>query len=131
MAIGFFAFTSIVLLRQALGASTVTADIIAGAVCVYLLLGVIWALVFSLIEQLLPGSFLVNGSPFAPDVAQSVLRSELLYLSFITLSTVGYGDVVPAVPSARAFAVLEALTGQLYLTVLVARLVGLHMARRP
>ena len=60
--------------------------------------------------------------------------AEMVYYSFVTLTTLGYGDIVPVSPSARALATLEALTGQLYLTVLVARLVGLHIthsSRRP
>jgi len=58
-----------------------------------------------------------------------ILRQELLYMSLVTLSTVGYGDIVPAVPPARMLAVLEAVTGQIYLAVLIGGLVGMHMQR--
>src|SRR5262245_5318120 len=131
LAILFFAFTVAALLWRALGGARVTADTIAGAVCAYLILGVMWAFVFSLIELTHPGSFLINGArldhvhPGPP----SVLRQELLYLSLVTLSTVGYGDIVPAASPARMLAVLEAVMGQLYLAVLIGRLVGLHMAQ--
>ncbi len=130
-ALAFFAFAAAVLLWQALGGTSVTADTIAGAICAYLLLGVIWALVFSVIEQAHPGSFLVNGSPLghAPGTRHTILRQELLYLSLVTLSTVGYGDVVAVTAPARMLAALEAVTGQLYLAVLIARLVGLHVPR--
>ena len=128
--VAFLAFSAVVLLWQALGGTTVTTDTIAGAVCVYLILGVVWALIFSLIEAADPGAFLVNGAPLAaPTGARHILRQELLYMSFVTLSTVGYGDVVPAIAPARMLAALEAVMGQLYLAVLIARLVGLRVPR--
>jgi Ion channel len=129
VAIAFFAFTAAVLLRQALGDS-VTRDTIAGAICVYLLLGVVWAFTFNLIEVTHPGSFLVGGQPLGTSagVRQSSIP-EFFYLSFITLSTVGYGDVLPATPPARMIAALEGIAGQLYLAVLIARLVGIRASR--
>jgi hypothetical protein len=126
----FFVFTVIVLLWRALGGATVTSDTIAGALCAYLILGVVWAFAFSLVELAHPGSFLVNGSPLgAVTGTPRILRQELLYLSLVTLSTVGYGDIVPVMPPARMLAVLEAVTGQIYLAVLIGGLVGLRMQR--
>jgi hypothetical protein len=127
-AMAFFVFTVIVLLWRALGGATVTSDTIAGAVCAYLLLGVAWAFAFSLVELTHPGSFLVNGTPLGAVAGTSrILRQELLYLSLVTLSTVGYGDIVPVMAPARMLAVLEAVTGQIYLAVLIGGLVGLRM----
>lgn len=129
-AILFFAFIVVVLLARALESTTVTADTIAGALSVYLLLAVIWALAFSLIELGRPGSFLAEGRRLErPGHAQHSLFPQLLYLSIITLTTVGYGDVLPATPPARMIAALEAVVGQLYLAVLIARLVSLHAPR--
>jgi hypothetical protein len=129
-AMGFLVLTVIVLLWRAFSGGTVTADTIAGAVCAYLLLGVVWAFAFSLIELGNPGSFLVNDAPMAVATGTPmILRQELLYMSLVTLSTVGYGDIVPAVPPARMLAVLEAVTGQIYLAVLIGGLVGMHMQR--
>jgi len=129
-AMSFFVLTVIVLLWRALGGGAVTADTIAGAVCAYLLLGVVWAFAFSMIELARPGAFLVNGAPMAaPTGTPKILRQELLYMSLVTLSTVGYGDIVPALPPARMLAVLEAVTGQIYLAVLIGGLVGMHMQR--
>ena len=130
-AMSFFALTVVVLLWRALGSgATVTADTIAGAVCAYLLLGVVWAFAFSMIELAHPGAFLVNGAPMtALTGTPKILRQELLYMSLVTLSTVGYGDIVPALPPARMLAVLEAVTGQIYLAVLIGGLVGMHMQR--
>src|SRR5215470_337966 len=77
----FLGFTAIVVLRQTLGGATVTADTIAGAICFYLLLGVIWALVYALIELAHPGSFLDGGRPVASTGAgHGSLVPELLYL---------------------------------------------------
>jgi hypothetical protein len=130
LGIAFFAFTATVLLRQVLSDTTVTADTIAGSISVYLLLSVIWALIFSLIEAAHPASFHVNGSPF--EISGSAYHSQLpafLYLSLITISTVGYGDIVPVTQPARMVAALEGVIGQLYLAVLIARLIGLHKPR--
>ena len=87
-----------------------------------------WAFAFSLVELTHPGSFLVNGSRLSVVTGTSrILRQELLYLSLVTLSTVGYGDIVPVMAPARMLAVLEAVTGQIYLAVLIGGLVGLRM----
>ena len=93
-----------------------------GAVCGYLLLGIIWGLMYSAVEEASPGSFAFPADARAP---QTRMDSGVLnYFSFITLSTVGYGDVTPTWPLARTLAWLEAITGQFYLAVLVAGLVG-------
>jgi hypothetical protein len=130
LGIAFFVFTATMLLRQVLSDATVTTDTVAGSISVYLLLSVIWALIFSLMETAHPGSFHVNGSPFESSV--SIYHSRLpdfLYLSLITISTVGYGDIVPVTQPARMLAALEGVIGQLYLAVLIARLIGLHKPR--
>jgi hypothetical protein len=103
----------------------VTADKIYGALCVYLLIGLTWGFMFLTLEGVQPGSFsLGQGQPngIAKDPA------TLVYFSFVTLSTVGYGDITPLSPPARSLAFMEAIIGQIYLAVLVARLVGLHIA---
>ncbi len=96
LAMAFFVFTAVVVVRQALGRDiSVTVDTIAGAVCVYLLLAVIWALMFSLMELTHPGSFQSNGQMLASSSRHRAVGTELLYLSVVTLSTLGYGDVLP------------------------------------
>ena len=124
----FLGFTAVVLLRQTLGGAAVTSDTIAGAICFYLLLGVIWALIYALIELAHPGSFLDGGRPVG-SAGHHSLVPELLYLSLVTLSTVGYGDVLPVTQQARMLAALEGIIGPLYLAVLIARLVGLSASR--
>jgi hypothetical protein len=92
-----------------------------GAVAAYLLLGVIWAEAYSLLEILRPGSF--SGSINVADGPRA-----WFYFSFITLTTAGYGDILPIHPAARSLAALEAVTGPLYLAVLLARLVALAVS---
>lgn len=119
----FFSFVIIAILRFILEQYHITLDVIFGAVVVYLLVGVLWSLIYSLLELLHPGSF-----NFAKSQLQDS-RFSLVYFSFVTLTTLGYGDFTPATPTAGSVAVLEAIIGQIYLAVLVARLVGVHIAQ--
>lgn len=127
----FLAFLGSALLRAILEQERVTLDTIFGGICVYLLLGVAWSLAYSVLEYLQPGSFLVDGLPLpgtgGPDEFR---RDELIYFSFVTLTTVGYGDVLARSNPARALAAAEAVTGSLYLAIFIARLVGLHMVHQ-
>jgi hypothetical protein len=121
----FFAFTACLLLADVLSKGAVTADKIYGALCVYLMIGLTWGFMFLTLEGFQPGSFLLGqGQPTRIDKDPATL----VYFSFMTLSTVGYGDITPLSPPARSFAFMEAIIGQIYLAVLVARLVGLHIA---
>lgn len=104
-------------------AHEVDAGVILGALCVYMIAAVTWAEFYGLIEHLRPGSF-----SFPPVDTLAGTRGVLQYFSFVTITTVGYGDVLPVSPLARAAAATEAILGQMYLVVLVARLVGLHTA---
>jgi len=118
----FFVVMVVFLLSHIRRAKEVTADLIMGAVSTYFLMGLFWAFIFFFIETVSPGSFRLEGSP-------ADIESQLIYYSFVTLATVGYGDITPASMVARSYAVLEAIIGQLYLTVLVAALVGLHISQ--
>ncbi len=115
----FFGFTTTVLLYHVLADREVTADTLYGAVCVYLLSGVLWSSLYGLIELIQPGSF-SGGS------GQGVTLPDLLFFSFVTLTTLGYGDITPVTSPARSLAVLEAVFGVLYNALLIARLVGLY-----
>jgi voltage-gated potassium channel Kch len=119
--IGFFA---VAILISVLRSGRVTADKIYGAICAYLLLGYAWAFAYSVIEEIQPGSFATQG-PAANDIVSRVM--QMRYFSFVTLATVGYGDIVPRMPLARTVALLEAMVGQFYLVALIGRLVGLHI----
>jgi hypothetical protein len=120
--VSFFAVT---ILGYVLRSGRVTADRIFAAICVYMLIGYGWAFVYALLDELFPGSFAALTEVGRNDYIQRVMQFR--YFSFMTLTTVGYGDVLPRSPTARTMAALEAVMGQIYLTVLVARLVGLHI----
>jgi hypothetical protein len=105
-------------------------DSVFGSICGYLLLGMAWGVLYSMQETFCPGSFAVGGR-LAEQVQAEHSRVPLFtYYSFITLTTVGYGDVTPVSTAARTYAWLEALTGQFYLAVLVAGLVGALLSRK-
>jgi hypothetical protein len=116
----FFAFVAVRILSYVLRAQEVTAEMIYGALSVYLVMGLIWAMVYAALEQTQPGSLQIG--------ADQPLTQQCVYYSYVTLTTLGYGDVTPLSGPARSFSYVEALTGQLYLAVLIARLVGLHIA---
>jgi len=104
----------------------VTAYRIQGAVVVYLLVGFTWAVAFEVVHIALPDAFqFAHGNPGTAGV-----RHGLLYYSFVTLTTVGYGDITPVHPMARSLAIAEALIGQLYPAILIARLVSLQITTK-
>jgi hypothetical protein len=115
----FFVLTAWQASRQVLFAGQVDSNSIVGAICVYLLLGLIWAMLYLLVRALDPGSF--NG---LNDGAWYDSFPDLLYFSFISLATMGYGDITPSLPLSRFLAYMEGIVGQLYLAILVASLVG-------
>jgi ion channel len=110
-----------IVLGQTLRSGPVTFHRLQGAVAAYVLIGVIWAYAYSLIALLRPGAF--SGPVSAADGPRA-----WYYFSFLTLTTVGYGDVLPVHPAARSLAMLEAVTGTLYIAILVSRLVSLAVA---
>ncbi len=127
----FLGFTVVVILQFLFTEKQVSFNVIWAAVCVYLLVGVLWANAYSLIYIVEPKSFLITSLADEGEVMRFGGRSSVypIYYSFVTLSTLGYGDIVPVSSAARMFAVVEAIVGQLYLAVLIARLVGLHVSQ--
>lgn len=115
-----------VVLADVLGQRTVKRDTIAGAACGYLLLGLLWSGLYTMLELLKPGSISIPAgvSEFGADGTPLTVWS--VYFSFVTLTTLGYGDVTPVTIGAGMIASAEAVVGQLYIAVLIARLVGLH-----
>jgi voltage-gated potassium channel len=118
-------YFSVTILGYVLQSGKVTTDRIFAAICVYMLIGYAWTFAYALVEELQPGAFLALSQVAPNDYVSHVL--EMRYFSFMTLTTVGYGDILPRSAAARSLAALEGVTGQIYLTVLVARLVGLHI----
>lgn len=105
--------------RAALGAGRVDGERIFAALDAYLLAGLVFGVSYWVLEQGWPASF---GEAMTRDLD----LGQAVYFSFVTLATLGYGDIVPASDSARGLAILEAVGGQLYLVVVVARLVSLY-----
>jgi hypothetical protein len=121
--IGLVAFVVGNLLRFVLRASTVDVEVLCASISAYLMLGLIWTMAYWLVEQLTPGAFAFNTTTGTKETMQGF---NAFYFSFITLSTVGYGDITPVSKVARMLAAMEAMTGLLYVAVLIARLVALY-----
>lgn len=115
-------------LKDLFGSKQVTGDTLAGAVCVYLLIAIVWAHLFLIVEFGFAGSFSFTlGEEARTQLWMSQDFFPFLYFSLVTLTTVGYGDMAPVSEAARTLATVEALIGQIYLTILVARLVGMYL----
>jgi voltage-gated potassium channel Kch len=109
-----------IVLQRVFEPGPVTRHRIHGAVCAYLLCGLMWAAAYMCIEQVFPQAFSVPGGAGPRDN----LRSRFVYFSFVTLTTVGYGDILPLHPLARTFVIAEGLTGQLFPAIIIGGLVA-------
>ena len=127
-----FLISGFLVIARDVFSGAVTSNRICGALCLYMFIGAIFALIYAAIDVVDPLAFRVSES-FQPyfnldgGMHYKERFSLLLYFSFVTISTVGYGDISPVSKFARNFTWLEAVAGQLYLSVMVARLVGLHL----
>ena len=110
-------------LQQVIFSDRVNLHNIAGAACIYLLLGIAWSLAYYFIYIIMPDSFKAN---LAFDTHMQL--NDFVYYSFVTLTTLGYGDIVPLSATARALVYLEAILGQFYIAILVAGLVSIHIS---
>lgn len=124
----FLGWTIYLILKLVFSARRVDFEVICASLCVYMLLGLLWALLYSLVETVLPGSFVI------PTVDEGLSHRDggfsiALYYSYVTLTTLGYGEVNPVSDPARILAILEAILGQLFLVVLVARLVAVNVSQ--
>jgi hypothetical protein len=114
-------------LKQTLRPGPVTVYRVIGGIAGYLLIGFAWPLAYQLLEEKVPGA--IHFEPGLP-AALTQQAGHWIYFSFVTLTTVGYGDVQPVHPVARTLAVSEALVGQLYIAILIATLVGMALQTR-
>jgi Ion channel len=117
---------SLVVTRAVFAPGRVTHHRIQGAVVLYLNIAVIFASAYRLLSELSPGSF----SNLAAGQSEAAAASSMLYFSLTTLTSTGFGDILPVHPIARSMTNLEAVMGQLYLTILLARLVTMHLDTR-
>ncbi|MES9876709.1 MAG: ion channel [Candidatus Sedimenticola sp. PURPLELP] len=125
--LAFIFFVTTVVVSNVMKEEKVGTDKIFGAICGYILIGILWALIYGALELIYPGSF--NGTV---DSAQAggphfAAMDQFIYYSLVTLSTLGYGDITATTHAARSLSSTEAIVGQLYMAILVARLIGLHI----
>jgi voltage-gated potassium channel len=110
-------------LRRVLAHRRVTHETVLGALCTYVLVGLLFAFVYLAVSDLRKASFFVQEGPHS--------QSEYLYFSFVTLTTLGFGDLSPSIGLPQALTVMEALLGQVFLVTMVARLVTLWVRQSP
>jgi len=119
----FIGFIIVLILRHIFRQEDVTLETIYGAIVVYILIGLMWVFLYNLTEFIHPHSF-----SMASDLVTEP-KKALYYYSFVTLTTLGYGDITPISDPAKSLAMLEAIVGQMYIAVLIARLVGMHISQ--
>jgi len=119
----YFAYAVIVILIFISEQREVTRDLIAGAAVAYLMMALMWTFLYRTVELLQPGSFSL------PETAFKAHELVFVYYSFVTITTLGFGDITPTTSLASSITILEAVVGQLFLVVGVAWLVGLHVSQ--
>lgn len=123
----FDAYVILILLRHIIKSRKITADIIYGSVSVYILLGVFYTSLYIFLEAVSPAPLFEYAMTRPGEVFDEAER--IFYFSFVTLTTLGYGDIRPIAQVTRTCAVIEAMTGVLYSAVLIGRLIGLYVAQ--
>jgi hypothetical protein len=123
LSVAFSAYTTWLLMAGVVSSRRVTGDVLAGALAAYVMAGLAFSVVFGVIETRVPDAFLVNG-------AGPASFPDLVYFSFVTLLTIGFGDVTPAAPLARAVVLFEGLFGVVFTTIVMASLVAGYLRHR-
>lgn len=121
--------TFMIIMRSIVKSENIDSNIISGAICGYLIISIICAYLFWVLERFAPGSFKFENLNFFP-ITESNLIGEFFYFSIMTLTTVGYGDIVPLSRFGKMLAIVEAVIGQIYLTIIIARLVGIQISEK-
>lgn len=129
----FLSYITVLLSSFLLRQERVSADMILGAMNVYLLSAIIFMFLHAIAEVARPGSYVYQGDSLTAALGghtESHVITTLLYFSLVTLTTLGYGDISPAVPIARTLCSLEAVIGQFFVAVFIARMVAIHIGQR-
>jgi hypothetical protein len=122
----FYFFIAVAVFLEVIRTRRVSSDTMYGAVCVYLLVGMAFGSLYDLVETLHPGSFQINVDAAGPT---DIRWRTLIFFSFMTLTTIGLGDVTPVTVQAQSLTSIEGVIGVLYLAVLIARIVGMYARR--
>jgi hypothetical protein len=121
----FYTFTLANLLNYVLRRDFMTADKLYGAVAAYMLVAILWAFLYGVLQYFYPGAYGVGGTPKVLDMG------EMIYFSFTALSTAGFGDITPMLIQSRFLTILEMITGVMYVAILIARLTGVYPVVAP
>jgi len=121
------AFVVVSLLGFILQAPSVTSEVLCAGIATFLLMGLLWGIAYTFLARLDPGAFVFNTGP---ESQKAMKGFEAVYFSFTTMSTVGYGDIVPVSRVARMLAMSQAMVGMFYMTILIARLVSLYSSAK-
>ena len=116
--IAFFSYLALAFMGYIFRERRVTSNVVAASLCVYILIGFLWAFFYMVLNEY---------EPCVSFREDDLSRRDLVYFSFVTLTTLGYGDITPLSPYAKAAAMVEAIVGQIYLIVIVARLVAMSI----
>lgn len=116
----FYAYAIAHLLHYVLRRDEMTADKLYGAVAAYIMIAIFWAYLFGVLQYFHPGAFALYGSPTTMNLA------DLIFYSFTVLTTAGFGDITPVLIQSRFPTILEAVTGVMYVAILIARLTGVY-----
>ena len=120
----FFIFSIVVFFKDTFSMDSINSDHLYGAICIYLLIGLAYATIYLLINLFYPHAF-----AFSYTTPEMLNPMDFNYFSFITLTTVGFGDIIPTLPIARSFVMLESITGIFYLAILVSHLSAVFYKR--
>jgi len=120
---GLVGFSIVFLIYQLLMERRITADTVMGGISIYILIGILWTLFFQVVYIYNPNAFDISNMGYGKE-------ENFFYFSFVTLTTLGYGDILPLSRIARTLSTAEAVLGQIYLTVFVAHLVGFYIAHK-
>lgn len=127
LGLGLLSFTTLFMLNTLMQTRRVSRDTVIGGICVYMLIGLCFALAYILVIDLGAGALVEAGQPIARTLeGGSDHALTVLYFSFVTLTTLGYGDIAPIGEMPRMLASTEAIIGQLYIAIFIARLISLR-----
>jgi voltage-gated potassium channel len=123
----YFGLICTFLARYIFGAPRVTLEVIYAAMCLYMVMAVLWAAIYTNLQLFYVDAFTFYGQTAAEaGIHKEDLFQSMLYYSFVTLSTLGYGDIIPVHRVAQNWAAMEAMIGQFFIAIVIARLVSMY-----